>query len=73
MLTISSCEIHVGPYRKNTGLVDSEKIWKIKDNELSDVRGKTRSRRSAPTGVVNSRYELTDRRHESFDPLFLLG
>lgn len=35
MLTISSCEIHVGPYRKNTGLVNSEKIWKIKDNFYS--------------------------------------
>ena len=38
--------------------------------KLSTVRGETRSRRSAPMAVVNSRYDLTNRRHELFDPLF---
>ena len=33
-------------------------------NIASTVRGKTRSRRSASTGDVNSRYDSNNRRHE---------
>ena len=40
----------------------------LKNHELSNVHGETRSRRSAPTGVVNSHYDLSNRRHERVRP-----
>ena len=39
---------------------------------VSIVRGETRSRRSAPPGVANSRYDSNNPRYESLDPLFQL-